>query len=84
MEYDRLKELLDLNHSWPSEYTFKFILPTAKLSEFQKVIPDPKVIMKPSASGKYTSLTLETRCSDSNAVISVYKKVSHIEEIIIL
>lgn len=84
MEYDRLKELLDLNHSWPSEYTFKFILPTAKLSEFQRAISDPKVTMKPSTTGKYTSITLETLCSDSNAVVSVYKKVSHIEEIIIL
>lgn len=84
MEYDRLKQLLDLHHNWPSEYTFKFIVPTAKLSDFQKAIPDPDVLMKPSSSGKYTSLTLKTCCSDSNAVIEVYQKVAHIDEIIIL
>ena len=88
MSYDermlRLKELLDQQHTWPGVYVFKFIVPGQKTSELKKIVAMEETFARPSASGKYSSLTFEKTCQDSDEVIEIYQKVSKIKGVVTL
>lgn len=79
-----LKELLDSQHEWPGNYTFKFIVPGNKSKELKDIVASEESFSRPSRSGKYTSMTFEIKCQSSDDVISIYQKVSKIEGIVTL
>ena len=86
--YASLKRELDNVTSFPSNYTYKFIIPTdnKKIAEIQRVFDDtrPQFQMKESKNGKYTSITVVVYVLDSDQVIHFYKEVSQIEGVIML
>ncbi len=80
---ERLKHLLDNEHQWPSQYTFKFIVSAARLGEIVEILGEG-IEVRESANGKYVSVTFHAQMDSSDAVIEIYQKVSVIEGVISL
>ena len=84
-EISRFKQLLDDQYEWPSDYSFKFVVPTIKEEEVVvKCFSQDKIEKKFSSSGKYVSLTAKRSVSSSDEVLEVYQAASTIEGIISL
>jgi len=82
---DTMKELLRTEEHWPSLYTFKFIVPTAKLTEILSLFPgEDNLTTKPSAKGNYISVTVKKVMNNADDVIGIYENVSVIDGVISL
>jgi len=79
-----LREKLDRQHVWPDLYTFKFIVPAERAPEVEKIFPMHHFTSRFSGQGKYVSLTFQMMMPGSEAVVTVYQSVAHIEGIIAL
>ncbi len=79
---DKLKELLDMEYSWPAEYKFKFIVPAEKLEELKTILGEEELVLRPSSNGKYVSVTVKMQLSSGGEVILIYDKVQSIEGIL--
>ncbi|MGK4567368.1 DUF493 family protein [Flavobacterium sp. 3HN19-14] len=86
--YVRLKEELSTTSEWPSEYLYKFIVPTdkQKIIEVEDAFDNLGAVIKTSQSktGKYTSVSVNVRMESPEAVIEKYIALSNIEGIISL
>ncbi|MBQ0151285.1 MAG: DUF493 domain-containing protein [Chryseobacterium sp.] len=86
--YISLKEKLENNHDFPEDYLFKFIIPTdeAKLTEIYKVFDGIKFTMqnRESKNAKYTACNINAFVLDADQVISIYKQVGKIENVMLL
>lgn len=82
---DRIKELLKEEETFPLEYTFKFIVPTAKLSQILSFFPnEDNVETKPSSKGSYISVTIIRMVQTADEVVKTYEVVSVIDGIVSL
>jgi hypothetical protein len=75
---------LDEHYSWPSLYTFKFIVPAPQVEEVKKLFPLHESTEKKSTKGNYVSVTYNMMMPGSDEVIAVYNLVSVIEGVIAL
>ncbi len=75
-QFEKFKELLDQEHTWPSEYQFKFIVKHSELENVQSLFREETIAIRESESGKYASLTFSKVMRSSDEVISIYKKAS--------
>lgn len=86
--YVRLKEELEESNSWPSEYLYKFIVPTSaeKISIIEKAFDNMGAVIQTQASktGKYTSVSIQVVMKDPTQVILKYQELATIEGIISL
>ena len=86
--YERLKIELDMSNTWPSEYLFKFIVPTdtEKIQKVEEAFDCMGAVIKTTKSktGKFTSLSVDVQVKDSQEIIDKYLEVSTIEGIISL
>lgn len=86
--YKKFKERLEDTTEFPSNYTYKFIVPTdnKRIAEVQRIFDGarPQFSMKESKTGKYTSVTVVTYVLDADQVIHYYKSASSIEDVIML
>lgn len=86
--YSRLKDQLLEHSSWPSNYLYKFIVPTDKdkIAEIKSIFDTPGAVIesKQSKKGTYTSVSITVSMSDPDAVIAKYKQVSNIDGVISL
>lgn len=86
--YIRLKEELANTSLWPSEYLYKFIVPTDanKIEEVENAFNGMGAVIKTNQSknGKYTAVSINVKMKNPDAVIEKYKEVSSIEGIISL
>jgi len=71
---ESLREKLDEHYTWPSLYTFKFIVPKGKEAEVKILFPNHEPSERQSKNGNYTSITLNMMMPSSEAVIDVIKK----------
>jgi putative lipoic acid-binding regulatory protein len=78
------KEKLDAVYVWPALYMFKFIVPNQRVDDVKMLFPNHVCSEKQSEKGKYTSITFNMMMPSSDAVVSVYLKVKHVEGIIAL
>jgi uncharacterized protein len=78
------KEKLDAVYVWPALYMFKFIVPNHRVDDVKILFPNHVSSEKQSEKGKYTSITFNMMMPSSDAVVSVYLKVKHVEGIIAL
>ena len=86
-EWERLKQVLDDRHSYPTDFLFKFILPEPKKTEFDTLFPNFKQIgyqTKPSSGGKYVSITISLSVNSSEEILNVYAIAQKIEGLISL
>jgi len=83
-EYDKLKEMLEDDFTWPREYMFKFIVPFSpkSIEETEALFTaEAKITMRESKSLKYMSITAKQVMKNPNEVIAVYHKAEAIEGI---
>lgn len=86
--YKKFKERLEDTTEFPSNYTFKFIVPTdnKRIAEVQRIFDGarPQFQMKESKTGKYTSVTAVIYVLDADQVIHYYKEASVIKDVMML
>jgi uncharacterized protein len=83
-EITRLRDLLDQNHQWPTQYVFKFIVPEAKENELRVIFPVAEILTRSSKNGRYTSVTATLYMESSEEVLTIYRMASRIEGLIAL
>lgn len=86
--YVRLREELNNTSTWPSEYLYKFIVPTdaKKIEEVENAFDNLGAVIHTTQSktAKYTSLSINVTMESPESVIEKYIEVSNIEGIISL
>ena len=84
MDFNRFQQLLDDQHDWPCDYTFKFVVPKDQVPAVQGLVPEAQCWTRSSRSGTYVSVTLKMHFHHSGEVVEVYKAASRIERIVVL
>lgn len=78
--YKKLRSQLYETTSWPSEYLYKFIVPTdqTKISQIEDLFNNLGAVIttKESGKGTYTSVSVNVDMKDPDAVITKYKEVA--------
>lgn len=86
--YTNFKERLQDVETFPTDFTYKFILTKEeeKLNFIKGIFldKDAKFSIKESKTGKYNSITVTISVSDADEVIKYYKEVSKLQGIIML
>jgi hypothetical protein len=86
--YNKLKLTLDETTTFPSEYMFKFIIPSSKekFSQIENIFNYRGAVInsKYSKTGKYNSITVMVVMKNSDDIITKYKEVSVVEGVISL
>ena len=86
--YVRLKAELEANTTWPSEYLYKFIVPSMQdnIARVEKAFDCMGAVIKTTKSrtGKFTSISVDVEMKGPQEVIDKYLEVSTIEGIISL
>lgn len=81
---ESFRQKLDNHYSWPSLYTFKFIVPKGKEEKVRAIFPMHTPSERTSKNGNYTSFTVQTMMPSTEAVIEIYQNASQIDGIIAL
>jgi putative lipoic acid-binding regulatory protein len=78
--YKKLRTQLYETASWPSEYLYKFIVPTdtVKIKQIEDLFDNLGAVIttKESGKGTYTSISINLQMQDPDAVIDKYKAVA--------
>ncbi|RIV45982.1 MULTISPECIES: DUF493 family protein [Flagellimonas] len=86
--YERLREQLLENTTWPSDYLYKFIVPTdeERIAQIHDIFDNTGAVIesKKSKKGTYTSLSITVNLKDPDEVILKYKEVAIVEGVISL
>ncbi|TMM57547.1 DUF493 domain-containing protein [Maribacter algarum] len=86
--YRKLKGQLAETSSWPSNYLYKFIVPTDenKIKQIQDIFDNTGAVIesKQSKKGTYTSISVTVNLDSPDAVIEKYKAVGEVEGVISL
>ncbi|NAY91179.1 DUF493 family protein [Muricauda sp. JGD-17] len=86
--YARLREQLLENTSWPSNYLYKFIVPTdeKRIHQINDIFDNIGAVIesKKSKKGTYTSISITVFLQSPDEVIAKYKEVSNVEGVISL
>ena len=84
--YIRLKEELANTSTWPSEYLYKFIVPTSleNVMEVENTFNNLGAVIKTTQSktGKFTSISINVTMENPDKVVEKYIQVSEIKGII--
>ncbi|UKM63484.1 DUF493 domain-containing protein [Flavobacteriaceae bacterium GSB9] len=78
--YKKLKSQLQDTSLWPSEYLYKFIVISdkEKIKKLEDLFDNLGAVIntKESKNGKYTSVSVNVRMKNPDAVIEKYKEVA--------
>ena len=78
--YKKLRSQLYDSTSWPSEYLYKFIVPTdeRKIKQIEDLFDNLGAVIttKESGKGTYTSVSVNLQMKDPDTVIAKYKEVA--------
>ncbi len=78
--YKKLRSQLYDTTLWPSEYLYKFIVKTspAQIKKIEVLFNNMGAVINTTASknGKYTSVSVNVRMKNPDAVIAKYKEVA--------
>ncbi|WOD43746.1 DUF493 family protein [Hwangdonia lutea] len=78
--YKKLKSQLQDTALWPTAYLYKFIVKSdlKKIAEVEAIFDNMGAVIKTTASknGKYTSISVNLRMHNPDAVIKKYKEVA--------
>lgn len=77
--YTKLKEKLEESVTWPSDYLYKFIVPSseANIQKLTELFDNMGAVIstKQSSKGKYTSVSIHLKMKNPDQVIEKYKEV---------
>ncbi len=86
--FKKLKLSLEETTTFPSEYMYKFIIPTSsdKIKSIENIFNNLGAVItsKPSKNGKFTSLTIVVNMHSADQIISKYEEVGKVEGVIAL
>ena len=86
--YERLKAELLNTHTWPSDYLYKFIVPTddEKIGQIHQIFDNTGAVIesRQSRKGRYTSISVTVNFDHPDEVILKYKEVGMVEGVISL
>lgn len=87
--YANLKKELAASTDWPSEYLYKFIVPSTpeKIAEIENIFDNMGAVIKTrnSSKGKYTSVSIHVTMESPENVIAKYQEVGRkVEDVISL
>ncbi|WP_026753301.1 DUF493 family protein [Sediminibacter sp. Hel_I_10] len=78
--YNKLRTQLYETATWPSEYLYKFIVPSdpSKISQIENLFNNMGAVIttKESKKGTYTSVSINLTMETPEAVIEKYKEVA--------
>ena len=77
-------QVLNESYSWPSDYSFKFIVKKESLDQLKDVLPEGEISLRESGGKKYSALTLKREVSSGEEVLEIYNKAEKVEGIITL
>ena len=84
--YVRLRESLNTTSSWPSEYLYKFIVPTEveKINFVENTFNNmgAVIVTKQSKTAKFTSVSINVMMENPDKVVEKYLEVASVEGII--
>ena len=82
---DKFKELLNEEYSWPTRYTFKFIVKSAYQKDVENLFKNKvEIVSKPSSGDKYVSVTIYAQMNSANNILAIYDMATVIPGIISL
>lgn len=78
--YAKLRKRLKKTSDWPSEYLYKFIVPSSDQANLDKLFSifdnlGAVISNKQSSKGKYTSVSINVTLKSPDIVIEKYKQV---------
>lgn len=82
--YEQLKDKLEHVHQWPTNYQFKFIIPSEHRPLLLSKLPLGQISERQSKEGRYTSVSIKCCMQKAESVIEIYQKVQEIPGIISL
>ena len=86
--YKRLKQQLQDDTSWPSDYLYKFIVPASleKIAEIEAIFDNMGAVIntRDSSKGNYTSVSIKVNMESPEKVVEKYLEVSRVEGVISL
>ncbi|MBK5720287.1 DUF493 domain-containing protein [Dysgonomonas sp. Marseille-P4677] len=86
--YLKFKEKLEQTHMFPSDYIFKYIVPSEQsiIARLCAIFDDPNTSFstRDSKNGKYTSITVKVPVNDADDIIIYYRQASAIDGIMAL
>ena len=86
-DYTEFKKKLEVEHSFPSVYMFKFIVPAdnQKIALVESLFTEEAELnQKQSSKGSYYSLTARQVVMSADEIIEIYKKATAIEGLMAL
>ena len=81
---ESFKSSLEQEYSFPSNYTFKFIIATEFKDAVLNLLPTANKKEKLSRNGKYTSVSLTHFMKSSSEIVYIYEKATKIKGVISL
>ncbi|NND72631.1 MAG: DUF493 domain-containing protein [Rhodothermales bacterium] len=82
--WERFQDLIDDQSDFPSEYTFKFIVPSNELEDLKALFGQQAISLRPSRKGNYTSVTATLEMHSSDEIVAVYKAAAKIPGVVSL
>ncbi len=86
--YKKLKNSLEETTTFPTKYTYKFIIPSddKKIKEIENIFNNLGAVInsKPSRTDKYKSLTIFVNMNTPDEIITKYKEVAKVDGVISL
>ena len=86
--YKKLKNSLLETTKFPTQYMFKFIIPSdqEKFDQIDQIFNNLGAVItsKPSKTGKYKSMTILVKINSPEEIIEKYKEVSKVDGVISL
>lgn len=82
--HEKFKALLEEEYIFPTEFHFKFIVPTEHIGQVQGLLNTERLQLKPSRNNRYTSVNAWIKLSSSEEVVFVYEKMREVPGIIAL
>lgn len=85
-DFDKLREGLLANHTFPTKYMFKFVVPNTpeKSDELKSLFPSAELTTNLSKTGKYISYTAVVKMDSVDEIILIYRKAGTIEGVLAL
>ena len=82
--WGRLRETLERLHAWPGPYTFKFVVPRARVSDVREAVSDLDFTERASSNGRYVSLSATVQVGAVDEVVDVYRALEGIPGVVSL
>lgn len=81
-DFSSLRRALEKHQTWPTRYTFKFIVKRAAVSHLIALLDGHEISTRDSAKGTYTAVTANAHMRTPGEVIAIYERVATVEGIL--